>query len=305
MRIGVDLGGTKIEVAVLDSNGDFLWRERHPTPQGDYHTTLDIIALLVAQASDCIGRRARGLPVGVGVPGALSPFSGKLRNANSTCLNNRALDTDLAQRLGRRVRLANDADCFTLSEATDGAGAGARSVFGVILGTGIGGGIVIDGKLLTGPNAIAGEWGHNPLPWPRPEELPGPPCYCGKHGCIETFVSGPGLAADFQRATESKIATPPEVIDAAAAAGNQRAHAALHRHRDRLARALASVINLLDPEVIILGGGLSNMAALYTELPPLITRHVFSEALATRILPPHFGDSSGVRGAAWLWQDTE
>ncbi|EIC19522.1 ROK family protein [Thiorhodovibrio frisius] len=305
MRIGVDLGGTKIEAVVLEASGEMLWRGRQRTPQGDYAGTLATVARLVAEASAAMGPAARGLPVGVGVPGALSPFSGRLRNANSTCLNDRLLDVDLQQALERPVRLANDADCFALSEASDGAGVGAHSVFGVILGTGTGGGIVINGQLLKGPNAIVGEWGHNPLPWPRPDELPGPPCYCGKRGCIETFVSGPGLAADYHRACPRSPADAmsAQAIATAAADGDPAASAALERHRDRLARALASVINLLDPEVIVLGGGLSNLSALYTELPPLINRHAFTEALATRILPPRFGDSSGVRGAAWLWPD--
>lgn len=303
MRIGVDLGGTKIEAVVLNAQGAIVWRDRLPTPQGDYAGTIDTVVRLLAAAVASLGPAAEHCPVGVGVPGALSPFTGLLRNANSICLNHRALDQDLRQALGRPVRLANDADCFALSEAIDGAGAGAGSVFGVILGTGTGGGLVIDGKLLAGPNAIAGEWGHNPLPWPDRDERPGPACYCGRHGCIETFVSGPGLAADYLRSSGRSL-TPQAIVDAARL-GDQDAAAALDRHQDRLARALASVVNVVDPEVIVLGGGLSQLEHLYQGLPRQIARHVFSEQLATRLLRPKFGDSSGVRGAAWLWPDRD
>jgi predicted NBD/HSP70 family sugar kinase len=235
--------------------------------------------------------------VGIGTPGAPSPATGLLRNANSTCLNGRALGDDLRSRLSRPVRLANDADCFALSEATDGAGTGARSVFGVIIGTGTGGGIVIDGRLLRGPNAIAGEWGHNPLPWPQDGERPGPACYCGKHGCIETWISGPGLARDFDPA----CSTPAHEIVRLASAGNTQAKTCLQRYEDRLSRSLAGVINLIDPEVIVLGGGLSHIAGLYEKVPALLRRYVFSDTVRTRLLPPRHGDSSGVRGAAWLW----
>jgi fructokinase len=297
IHIGVDLGGTKIEAAALADDGTQLLRKRVPTPQGDYSGTLDAIAQLVVELESALGMRG---DVGVGTPGALSPFSGRLRNANSVWLNGRALDVDLAQRLARPVRLANDADCFALSEATDGAAAGASTVFGVIIGTGTGGGIVVHGRLLAGPNAIAGEWGHNPLPWPAADELPGPDCYCGKQGCIETWVSGPGLSADFARATGRELNGPE--IAAAAAHGDADAEAALQRHEGRLARALAAVINLLDPEVIVLGGGLSNLQRLYSNLPGRIRPHLFGDGLATRIIPPRFGDSSGVRGAAWLWR---
>ena len=296
MRIGVDLGGTKIEAIALDNEGEVLARRRIPAPRGDYSATLGAIAGLVTTVEADIGRPGT---VGIGTPGAISPFTGRLRNANSVWLNDRALDRDLEERLGRPVRLANDADCFALSEATDGAGRGAASVFGVIIGTGTGGGIVVGGRLLCGPNAIAGEWGHNPLPWPRPDELPGPACYCGKHGCIETFLSGPGLAADHQRQTGRNRS--PREIQAAANRGDPAATATLERHTDRLARGLATVINLLDPEVIVLGGGLSNLPHLYEALPGLIRSYLFCDGLATRILPPVHGDSSGVRGAAWLW----
>ena len=296
MRIGVDLGGTKIEAIALDLEGAVLTRHRIPAPRGDYGATLGAIARLIAAIESAAGRPGT---IGIGTPGAISPFTGRLRNANSVWLNDRPLDRDLTERLGRPVRLANDADCFALSEATDGAGRGAASVFGVIIGTGTGGGIVIGGRLLAGPNAIAGEWGHNPLPWPHPDESPGPPCYCGKQGCIETFLSGPGLAADHQRHT-GLTRTPPE-IRAAAARGEPPAVATLARHVERLARSLATVINLLDPEVIVLGGGLSNLPHLYEALPSLIRPWIFCDGLATRILPPVHGDASGVRGAAWLW----
>ncbi len=293
-RIGIDLGGTKIEGVRLHPDGRLDPRLRIPTPGGDYRAILDAIADLVARLDP-----GGTLPVGIGTPGALSPATGLLRNSNSTCLNGRPLLHDLEQRLGRPVRLANDADCFALSEAADGAAAGARSVFGVIIGTGTGAGIVVDGRLLAGPNAIAGEWGHNPLPWPRPEELPGPACYCGKHGCIETFVSGPGMARDHGSGEDSRH------IVAAAAAGDPHAQATLDRYHDRLARALASVINILDPEVIVLGGGMGQIPSLYEEIPRRLPDWVFSDTLRTRIVPPCHGDSSGVRGAAWLWSPEE
>jgi fructokinase len=296
VRIGVDLGGTKIEAAALDAEDALLRRRRVPTPRGDYAATIAAIAGLVRELEQDIGCRGQ---VGVGTPGAISPFTGRLRNANSVWLNDRPLGDDLERALGRPLRLANDADCFTLSEAVDGAAAGAASVFGVIIGTGTGGGIAVGGRLLAGPNAIAGEWGHNPLPWPRPDEYPGPACYCGKRGCIETFCSGPGLSADLERASGRTLDGP--AIVAAAAAGDAEAEAALARHEDRLARALAGVINLLDPEVIVLGGGLSNLQRLYASLPVLIPRHLFADGFATQIRPPRFGDSSGVRGAAMLW----
>ncbi|SOD90586.1 ROK family protein [Caenispirillum bisanense] len=295
MRLGVDLGGTKIEAIALAEDGAPRARRRTATPAGDYAATVRAVAALVTAVEAEAGARPGGATVGIGIPGALSPATGLVKNANSTCLIGRPLDRDLAAALGRPVRLANDADCFALSEATDGAGAGAASVFGVILGTGVGGGIVVGGRPLAGPNAIAGEWGHNPLPWPRDEERPGPACYCGRRGCIETFLSGPGLGADHgQGLSGAEVA-------ARAATGEPTAVAALDRYVDRLARALATVVNVLDPEVIVLGGGLSNLAVLYDRLPAALPAWVFSDTVRTRILPPVHGDSSGVRGAAWLW----
>ena len=293
MRIGVDLGGTKIEGVTLEADGSLGRRLRLDTPQGDYQGTLQAIAALV----DDLAADQPDVPVGICTPGALSPASGLLRNANSTCLNGQPLLDDLRNALQREVRIANDADCFALSEASDGAAAGAASVFGIIIGTGTGGGIVINGKLLQGPNAIAGEWGHNPLPWPNPEELPGPACYCGKHGCIETWLSGPGLARDHGGTLDV------QQIVAAADAGDAAAKQTLNRYFNRMARALAGVINILDPEVVVLGGGLSNIAALYHELPERLPAYLFSDTLLTRIVAPRHGDSSGVRGAAWLWPE--
>ncbi len=297
-RIGIDLGGTKIEGIVLDRRGDIIARERIATPAGDYDGTLNAIGGLVSSLEH---RCAASCTVGVGTPGALSPANGRLRNANSTCLNGRPLDRDLASLLQREVRIANDADCLTLSEAVDGAAAGARCVFGVIVGTGTGGGIVVDGKPLHGPNAITGEWGHNPLPWPTDQERPGPACYCGKHGCIETFLSGPGMAHDF--GGDGEI-TARQIV-ASAARDDSKALACLARYEDRMARALASVINMLDPDVIVLGGGLSNVSRLYETVPRLWRRYVFSDVVNTRLLAAAHGDSSGVRGAAWLWDCDE
>ena len=296
LRIGVDLGGTKIEAAALAPDGRMLARRRVPTPAGDADATLDAIAGLVKRIEAELG--AEGT-VGIGTPGALSPATGRLRNSNSTCLNDLPLDRMIAERLGRPVRLANDANCFALSEATDGAGAGARTVFGVILGTGVGGGFVVDGKLLVGPHGIAGEWGHNPLPWPTDSERPGPGCYCGRQGCIETFLCGPGLAADYARAGGGAVMA--ETVAALAAQGDEAAQAAFSRYADRLARALASVINVIDPDVIVLGGGLSNVTSLYAAVAERWGRFVFSDVVMTRLVPARHGDSSGVRGAAWLW----
>jgi fructokinase len=296
MRIGVDLGGTKIEALALDGTNRELLRRRTATPAGDYAATVATVKTLVEGLEAQLG--ARGT-VGVGIPGAVSPATGLVKNANSTWLIGRPLDRDLAQALGRPVRLANDANCFALSEAADGAGAGAGLVFGVILGTGVGGGIAIAGRVLTGANAIAGEWGHNPLPAPRDEERPGPRCYCGRLGCIECFLSGPALARDHEAATGQCLA-PVEIL-ACAEAGDRAAGATLERYEDRLARGLAGVINLLDPDVIVLGGGLSRMTRLYERVPRLWGRHVFSDRVDTRLCPPVHGDSSGVRGAAWLW----
>ncbi len=296
MRIGIDLGGTKIEAAALDRDGAILLRRRRATPTGDYQGTLAAVAGLVREIETELDEEGS---VGVGTPGSISPTRGVIRNANSTCLNGRPLHRDLEQLLKRPVHLANDADCFALSEAVDGAAAGADPVFGVILGTGTGGGIVIGGQVISGPNRISGEWGHNPLPAPRPDELPGPPCYCGRRGCIETFLSGPGLARDY-RAGGGEPLTAEQIVERAEQ-GEALAEQVLTRYEERLARALASVINLLDPEVIVLGGGLSNIHRLYHRVPQLWGEHVFSDAVTTRLLPPRHGDSSGVRGAAWLW----
>jgi len=297
IRLGIDLGGTKIEIAALDEAGREQMRARVDTPRGDYDATLSAIADLVARAESEV--HARAAAVGIGIPGVESPATGLVKNANSTWLNGRRLSADLERVLRRPVRLANDANCFAVSEAADGAAAGARVVFGVILGTGVGGGIVVDGRPLAGANAIAGEWGHNPLPWPEDDERPGPRCYCGRRGCIETFLSGPGLAADFER-TVGEARQPPAIV-AAAAGGNRDAAAAMDRYERRLARALASVINVLDPDVIVLGGGLSNVERLYTHVPRLWKAWVFSDHVATRLVRNRHGDSSGVRGAAGLW----
>ena len=295
-RIGIDLGGTKIEAAALAPDGVVLARYRVPTPRGDYTRTLTAIAGLVERLERHTGPAAS---VGVGMPGTLSPATGLVKNANSVWLVGRRLADDLQGLLDRPVRFENDANCFALSEARDGAGRGCRLVFGVILGTGTGGGIVVDGRVWTGLNAIGGEWGHNPLPWPAPGELPGPQCYCGKVGCIETFLSGPGLAADHERATGQR--QEPAMIVAAATAGDPAAEATLARYEDRLARSLAGLINVLDPEVIVLGGGLSNLERLYAAVPRLWGAYVFSDRVVTTLVPPVHGDSSGVRGAAWLW----
>ncbi len=295
VAIGVDLGGTKIEVAALDDAGRELWRRRRPTPRHDYDATLRTIRDMIAEAEAALGVRAT---VGVGHPGAISPASGLIKNANSTWLNGRPFDRDLEALLERPVAFANDANCLALSEATDGAAAGAEVVFAVILGTGVGGGIAVRGAVLRGANAIAGEWGHNPLPWPRDEERPGPECYCGLHGCIETWLSGPGLERDFREAGGPPLAGP-EIV-ARAEAGAADAEAALGRYEDRLARGLATVLNLLDPDVVVLGGGLSNVARLYENVPRLWPRYVFSDRVTTALRPALHGDSSGVRGAAWL-----
>lgn len=295
LRIGIDLGGTKIAAIALDAQGNIRATRRIATPSGDYRAIIAAIVGLVRELERECGACGS---VGIGTPGAISPATGLLKNSNSVCLNGQPLHRDLEQALGRSLRMANDADCFALSEAVDGAAAGARNVFGVIIGTGTGGGIVIDGRLLAGPNAIAGEWGHNPLPWPREDELPGPACYCGKHGCIETFLSGPGLALDYQHVTGHPLTA--DAIAARAGQGEATAQAALQRYVDRLARGLASVINVLDPDVIVLGGGMSNIAVLYEGVPPLWGRYVFSDRVATRLVPAKYGDASGVRGAAWL-----
>jgi fructokinase len=298
MRIGIDLGGTKIEGIALDDDGGVLARRRVATPKQDYEGTVEAIASLAESLEAETSARAS---VGVGMPGAISPASGLVKNANSTWLIGRPLDRDLATRLGRPVRLANDANCFALSEAVDGAARDARVVFGVIVGTGTGGGVVVDRKVLTGPNAIAGEWGHNPLPWPDPDagEWPGPPCYCGKTGCVETFLSGTGLARDYRQATGEAV-EGPEIV-ARAGRGEAAADAALARYEARMAKALAVVLNILDPDVVVLGGGMSQVARLYGTVPRLWQQWSFSDRVDTRLRPPVHGDSSGVRGAAWLW----
>jgi fructokinase len=296
MRIGIDLGGTKIEGVALGSDGAELARLRVPTPKNDYQAIVRALVELVASLETKAGARAS---VGVGMPGCISPATGVVKNANTVVLNGKPLDRDLAEALGRPVRLANDANCFALSEASDGAGAGAPVVFGVIIGTGTGGGVVVNGQVLTGPNAVAGEWGHNPLPWPGDDERPGPPCYCGKQGCIETFLSGPGLAADHQRRTGLRLEGAE--IGARADAGDAEAIATMTRYEDRMARCLATIINVLDPDVIVLGGGVSNIARLYRTVPQLWGRYVFSDDVRTALRQARHGDSSGVRGAAWLW----
>ena len=296
MRIGVDLGGTKIEAIALADDGATLGRQRVATPAPDYGATLEAACSLVETVERATGLRGS---VGVGMPGALSPATGRVKNANSTWLNGRPLREDLERRLGRPVRLANDANCFALSEAKDGAGMGASVVFGVIVGTGTGGGLVVEGKVVSGANGIAGEWGHNPLPWPRPEEWPGPPCYCGRTGCIETFLSGPGLAVAHRALTGQEL--DASAISARAEAGDPEAEGTLALYADRMARGLAMVMNVVDPNVIVLGGGLSQIASLYTRVPAAWARYVFSDRIDTRLLPPAHGDASGVRGAAWLW----
>ncbi len=292
-RIGIDLGGTKIEIILLGPDGSELLRERIETPSG-YDATLSGIAGLVRATESRLGVTAS---VGIGIPGVISPATGLVKNANSIALNGHTFDRDISAALGRSVRVENDANCFALSEASDGSGAGQPVVFGVILGTGVGGGIVVHGRVIQGPHRVAGEWGHNPLPWPRTEELPGPPCFCGKHGCLETWVAGPSLARD----CDGEGAHDAPGIPARAAAGELKARQALARHADRLARGLGQVVNLLDPDVIVLGGGLSNMMHLYADVPPLLRRYVFSDVIETPVVQAKHGDSSGVRGAAWLW----
>jgi fructokinase len=300
MRLGIDIGGTKIEAALLAADGAIRLRRRVSTPAGDYWGTVAAVKALVAGIEAEMGRPAES--VGVGIPGMISPETGLVKNANSTCLIGRPLDRDLEAALSRPIRLGNDANCFALSEAVDGAAQDARIVFGAILGTGVGGGVVVDGRVLTGSNAIAGEWGHSPLPWPLDDERPGASCYCGKAGCIETFLNGAGLS----RTYEALTGRPEEAaaIAARAESGEAAARAALARYVDRLARALATVINLLDPEVIVLGGGLGQIAALYRDVPARWGDYVFSDTVTTKLVPPRWGDSSGVRGAAWLWSET-
>lgn len=293
MRIGIDLGGTKIEIVALADNKTELLRRRVPTPLGDYQGTLMAVAGLIADADNQLGHRGS---VGIGIPGAESPGSGLIKNANSICLNGRPLRHDLQGLLQREIRLANDANCFALSEATDGAAAGAEVVFGVILGTGVGGGIVINGKVLNGANSIGGEWGHNRLPG---DEAQWPECFCGGTGCVESFLSGPGMTRDHAK-LNNEILEPREIA-VRAAAHDKACEATLQRYEQRLARALALLVNILDPDVIVLGGGLSNLDRLYENVPKLWAGQVFSDRIATRLLKNRHGDSSGVRGAARLW----
>jgi len=296
LRIGVDLGGSKTEVIALDGATE-VYRKRQPTTAGDYQATLQTIVDLICTLEATLAQQGT---VGVATPGAISPATGRIKNSNSTCLIGQAVQQDLQKLLNRRVRVANDADCFALSEVIDGAASQASTVFGVILGTGTGGGIVVNGKLLIGCNAIAGEWGHNPLPWPLQDELPGPDCYCGKQGCIETWLSGPALAADYKRHT-GKDLTAIDIVNQAEL-GDKQSDFILCEYENRLARGLASVINIIDPQVIILGGGLSNVQRLYKNVPSMWEDFVFSDRVDTQLLQAKHGDSSGVRGAAWLWE---
>jgi fructokinase len=296
MRIGIDLGGTKIEGIALADNGDELYRKRFASPQHDYQASVNIIVELVQHIETETGQQGS---VGIGIPGAISPDSDLVKNANSTWLIGRPLHKDIEAQLGREVRIANDANCFVMSEATDGAGKDAEVVFGVIIGTGTGGGISVNRKIITGVNAIGGEWGHNPLPWPTLDEYPGQDCYCGKQGCIETWLSGPGFARNFKKQTGRKLDAAG--IVALATTGDQQAEQALTLYEDRMARALATIINVIDPHVIVLGGGMSNIQRLYDNVPKRWGEYVFSGEVHTRLLPNVHGDSSGVRGAAWLW----
>lgn len=296
MRLGIDLGGTKIEIIALDESGRELARHRVATPRNDYAATLDAVEQLVRDVETefgCMGT------LGIGTPGAISRASGRLKNSNSVCLNGQPILDDLERLLERTIRIENDANCFALSEAVDGAAAGAGVVFGVILGTGTGAGIVVNGQALTGPNAIAGEWGHNPLPWPQAHELPGGACYCGKQGCIETWLSGPGMMRSHEERTGERL--DPPVIVSRAAEGDAECEKTMSEYEDRLARGLAHVINILDPDTIVLGGGMSNITRLYQNVPKLWGRYVFSDRVDTRLVKNTHGDSSGVRGAAWLW----
>lgn len=298
IRIGIDLGGTKTEVIALSLEGEELARERVETIKGDYLQTLLTIEKLVKYVEEKLKQTGS---VGIGTPGAISPATGLLKNSNSTWLNGKSLQQDVEKKLNRKVRMANDANCFVLSEAMDGSAKNFHVVFGVIIGTGTGGGITVNKKLLVGPNAIAGEWGHNPLPWPGVGEIPGPDCYCGRTGCIETFLSGPGMANDYHRMTGFTLSA--EEIVGKAQDNDFHSAATLKRYELRLAKSLASVINLLDPDAIVLGGGMSNIKRLYDNVPKLWGDYVFSDAVATKLLSAKYGDSSGVRGAAWLWSN--
>jgi fructokinase len=299
MRLGIDLGGTKIAAIVLDVDGRVVWQRRTPAPRDDYRATIEALAGVVIDAERDLQARCT---VGIGIPGAISPATGLVKNANSTWLNGQRLSEDLDARLSRPVRLANDANCLAISEAADGAATDADVVFGVILGTGTGGGVVVRGQLLAGANAIAGEWGHNPLPWPDDDERPGRECYCGRHGCLETFLSGPGLAADY--AAHGGAPLRSEAIVDRAAAGDALAGHTLERWERRLAKSLATVINVLDPDVIVVGGGLSAIERLYVNVPRQLADWVFSDRIVTKVVRARHGDASGVRGAAWLWPAT-
>jgi fructokinase len=292
-RIGVDFGGTKIEIIVLDPAGAPVLRRRVSNP-GSYEPALRSVAGMVNAAEAELSQRCT---VGIGIPGAISPATGVVKNANSVWMNGKAFNRDLGELLAREVRVENDANCFALSEASDGAAAGKRVVFGVILGTGCGGGLVVDGHVLNGLHRIAGEWGHNPLPWPTEADLPYPKCFCGNSGCVERYVAGPSLAEDCDGPGSRDASAIPD----RAASGDSAAQAALARHADRVSRGLAQIINFLDPDAIVIGGGLSNMAHLYTEVPRLLPRHVIADSVITPVLRNKHGDSSGVRGAAWLW----
>jgi len=295
MKIGIDLGGTKIEIIALADDGKELLRRRKPTPQGDYPGILEVIVQLVNESEAELGEQCS---IGIGTPGALSRATGLLKNSNSVALNGKPILNDLEEKLQRKIKMSNDANCFALSEAVDGAAAGAEVVFGVILGTGVGAGVVVNRYVLTGPNAIAGEWGHNPLPWPDAEELPGPACYCGKHGCIETFLSGPGMMKLYHQKTGTKL-NSAEIVQRAEQ-GEIDCERTMQTYEHRLARGLAHVINILDPDVIVLGGGMSNIVRLYENVPRMWGNWVFSDRVDTRLVKNKYGDSSGVRGAAWL-----
>lgn len=296
MRIGIDLGGTKIEALAIDDHGAELARYRIDTPRDDYDATVAAMAGLVRRLEEETGNTAT---VGAGIPGAISRVTGLVKNANSTWLNGRALHKDLSVALARDVRVANDANCLAVSEATDGAAAGKHLVYGLILGTGCGGGVAIDGRVHAGPNGVGGEWGHNPLPWPKPEETPGPACYCGKNGCLEMWVSGTGVALDHKMVTGNALTTREIVADFES--GDPEGIATMERFGDRLARGLATVINMLDPDIVVVGGGLSRAKHIYEELPRRLPQYVFGGEVSTKIVPARYGDSSGVRGAAWLW----
>ncbi len=298
MHIGIDLGGTKIEGIAMSDHGDELIRKRVPTPAGDYQAILQTISELVDLIESTMNEKGS---IGICTPGAISPATGLLKNSNSVCMNGKPVHEDLGRVLNRDIRIANDANCFALSEATDGAAAGEDVVFGVIVGTGTGAGVVVKGHVLDGPNAIAGEWGHNPLPWPQDNERPGPACYCGKNGCIETWLSGPGMSRDYS--DHSAQALDARHIVRLAGEAEEAAESCLQRYEDRMARSLAHVINILDPDVIVLGGGMGNIGRLYTDVPDLWGQYVFSDRVDTRLVAPQYGDSSGVRGAAWLWNE--